>query len=590
MPDALVNLFQRDSHWVLDGDPYILDRAANAIPAATRSRGGKLRVPMTDEAAVELLWFNERFRFNCNDRIGSDLRKASGRFKMATLQANMARAGKPIKSVDVKFRVGKKARDYQIEDCHIFRTKKRVLFAHQLGVGKTISAATSIASPEHLPALIVPPATLTYHWKEQLEDFLANVDVHIVASMKNYKTDCICKCSSCGEVLESIQELTCPHCLCQEFEWKQPDVWICPYSKIDAWKWTLGGVGLKSMVLDEAQFLRTGKSKRYKAVHELSNKVEGVVALSGTPIHNYGGEIYNVMDALSPGVFGTRGNFNANYCEFDPSKAAQKLREPEVLHNYLVRNNLMVRRTRKDVGREIPPSQRIIQEVDFNMETFQREARNSDAKRLAKSLLNLTNKQSDRFHEESMAFDAIMRQATGIAKAESAASFTEMLLESGEPVILFGYSRPVYEIWMHMLKPYKPAFWTGSETPALKQKSRKDFMDGETSLFICSLASSTGIDGLQHRCNVGVFGELDWSPAVIDQSEGRYARDGQKNPTMTYILMSDYGTDPPMSDALGVKAGQIKGLLGDKSKSSVLSPEVGKRNIRALAQRFLEVL
>lgn len=72
-------------------------------------------------------------------------------------------------------------------------------------------------------------------------------------------------------------------------------------------------------------------------------------------------------------------------------------------------------------------------------------------------------------------------------------------------------------------------------------------------------AVGNGIDGLQHACRTVVFGELEWPPGVIDQNIGRVQRDGQTDPVTAYILVSESGSDPVMTEVLGVKREQLEG-------------------------------
>ena len=85
--------------------------------------------------------------------------------------------------------------------------------------------------------------------------------------------------------------------------------------------------------------------------------------MSASPIYNYGGEIFNVFDALRPGCLGDWNEFAAEHCtNYDRSRAS--LKDPDGFGSYLRSNFLMLRRTRKDVGRELGPCQRITIPVD----------------------------------------------------------------------------------------------------------------------------------------------------------------------------------------------------------------------------------
>ena len=54
------------------------------------------------------------------------------------------------------------------------------------------------------------------------------------------------------------------------------------------------------------------------------------------------------------------------------------------------------------------------------------------------------------------------------------------------------------------------------------------FISGKTKVFVMSLRTGAGLDGLQEKCSTIVHEELDWSPGVHEQCRGRYFRDGRQ--------------------------------------------------------------
>jgi SNF2 family DNA or RNA helicase len=118
-----------------------------------------------------------------------------------------------------------------------------------------------------------------------------------------------------------------------------------------------------------------------------------------------------------------------------------------------------------------------------------------------------------------------MRQATGLAKAPHVADFVRLLVESGERVILFGWHHAVYRIWEERLSDLGVAWYTGTESATKKDAEFSRFLRKEVPILVMSLRAGAGLDGLQHGCRTLVFGELDWSPAVLAQCEGRLHRD-----------------------------------------------------------------
>src|SRR5690606_29473386 len=132
----------------------------------------------------------------------------------------------------------------------------------------------------------------------------------------------------------------------------------------------------------------------------------------------------------------------------------------------------------------------------------------------------------------------LLRQATGIAKAPYVAEFVRLLVQSGESVVVFAWHRAVYDVLLSRLASLHPVMYTGSESPAQKQNALDRFRKGDSQVFLMSLRAGAGLNGLQERCSVAVFAELDWSPGVHEQCIGRLARDGQSSPVLAYFLVA----------------------------------------------------
>jgi hypothetical protein len=181
-------------------------------------------------------------------------------------------------------------------------------------------------------------------------------------------------------------------------------------------------------------------------------------------------------------------------------------------------------------------------------------------------------------------FDWKLRQATGLAKAPYVARFVDLLLESGERVVLYGWHHAVYDVWKKELARWEPGFFTGQESSAQKEKAREEFMEGKSRVLCMSLRAGAGLDGLQHVCATTVFGELDWSPQVHTQCIGRLHRDGQKRPVVAYYLLADEGSDPVVADVLGLKRAQSEPVLDPNAP--LIQPKQTLDRVRLLAKDY----
>jgi SNF2 family DNA or RNA helicase len=286
-----------------------------------------------------------------------------------------------------------------------------------------------------------------------------------------------------------------------------------------------------------------------------------------------------VLNIIKPGCLGEEHDFIREWAGDHYGKTVI-IKNPQALGTYLREQFLFLRRTRSDVGMELPRINTIIQNIDYDEESLQK------FEQIAKVLAIKVTQGS--FMERGQAareLDMLARQSTGVAKAKGVAAFVRMLLESGEPVLLGGWHREVYDIWQEELSDFNPVFYTGAESAKQKSESEARFVSGETNLMIMSLRSGIGVDGLQNRCSTVVYGEFDWSPKVHDQFTGRIDRPGQPDPVTVYFLTSDAGSDPLIIDLLGLKASQSAAIIDPMQVMT--DQHSDESRIKLLAQQYL---
>ena len=163
--------------------------------------------------------------------------------------------------------------------------------------------------------------------------------------------------------------------------------------------------------------------------------------------------------------------------------------------------------------------------------------------------------------------------------------FVRALLAADERVLLFAHHHAVMDVYRQELRDARPAFITGRESAAMKEKAGERFMTGQTNLCCVSLRASSGLN-LQ-RATCVVFGELDWSPAVHSQAEDRAHRIGQRDSLLCYYLVSPRGSDAQMQETLGLKTSQFLLLMGDTPVSEAQAA-AGANYARAHVERLLQ--
>lgn len=550
----------RDTYWRIEGEPFVRARLKRVFPRAPQQAGAVLRLSATPENTRELQWFLQRYpmavdRPEVMDELAQ--RHICAERRLAALleghepPASLALAEPP--------------RPYQALAAQMLEVRGGYLLADDLGLGKTVSAICGMLIPGSLPCLVVVPAHLPRQWAAAIKRFAPQLTTHILKKGTPYPL---------VRDRRPAQESLLPPAL--------PDVIITSYHKLRGWAETLAGQ-VRLVVFDECQALRSPGTEIHSAAAHVAGSSWRRLGLSATPIYNYGSEFFHVVNVLAPDALGQYDEFLREWCTSAPGDKA-RLSDAKEFGSYLRREGIMLRRTRADVGRELPALTKVVHDIEADQSALDK--LKGDAVALAKVVL----RHNEQFRGEKMQaageFDALMRQATGIAKAPYVVEFVKILLDSGEPVVLFGWHRAVYDIWMEGLAEFSPVLYTGSESAQQKADAIEAFTSGRSRVLIMSLRSGAGVDGLQGHCNTVVFGELDWSPGVHEQCMGRVHRDGQGEACIAYFLVAEDGADPIMIDVLGVKREQIEGVRNPDA-GLVERADTGENNIRRLAREFL---
>lgn len=560
--------------WHIDAEPHVLLKLKRVFGGIAKADSQDIQIADSLDVSRDLAWFCERYPLKVTPADFLAARVSEHR-ERETLVAKLLKG-----HVDTRrFELTSPPRDYQRQGAEICLATRGTLIGDDLGLGKTVEMICVLTDPRTRPALVVAPTHLQRQWRDEIKKFLPQLSVHILKQTTPYDY------SAPKRFRDGQLSLISMH----------PDVLIVNYHKLHGWVETLAGL-VKCVIADEVHELRSGPprgsgntkrgSQKYLAFRGIGDRAEFRAGASATPIFNYGGEVFYIIDALNPGALGDYDEFCREHASHVGDKP--RLKEPEAFGAELRARGLMIRRTRKDVGRELKPMTRVPHHVDCDESAIN--AIRSSAGELARIILGQSGRKLEK-NEAFLAggeFDAQLRAATGLAKAPYVAEFVKLLLETETKVVLFGWHRAVYDVWTDLLKDFKPVLYTGSESEKQKDEAKQAFVKGDSRLLIISLRSGAGLDGLQYSgCRTVVFGELDWSPAAHEQCEGRIDRDGQPEPVMAYYLIADSGSDPVVADVLGVKRQQLEGLRDPDGQRGLARLDTGGAHVKRLAEEFL---
>tara|TARA_R110002033_G_scaffold135713_2_gene175241 strand:+ start:10696 stop:12447 length:1752 start_codon:yes stop_codon:yes gene_type:complete len=547
------NLKLVNSAWTLvDIEPHVVIRLKQLFPRIPKSSSKLFTLNDTLETASDLLWFTQRYPLSISDTDLRYLKKQEKLFNKEQAQANSILMPTYTPNNRAGLLDGQSLRNYQLIGLDLIEAVKRTLIIDDVGLGKTYLGLGIGLLPNTLPIVFVVEPHLQDQWAEKASEFI-NLSVYKPKGNTPYLLP-------------------------------KADIYIFKYSQLSPWVDVLAAGWIKAIVYDEVQQLRRGtESNRGMAALGINQVVPVVVGLTATLIYNYGIEAFNISNMIRPGVLGSKEEFLREWCSSGYGQSNDKgiVTDPDSLGSYLKEAKMMLRRTKADVGQVAMQLEPHIEWVSPNMRKV------ADMEVLAEQLAVKTL--SGSYMERGQAareFDLKMREMTGIAKAHSVAAYARMFIESGTPLILFGWHRAVYAVWEKELSDLNPLFYTGSETQVQKERNKKAFIAGESDLLIMSLRSGAGTDGIQHRCSTVIFGEEDWSPQVMTQCIGRVDRDGQLEPVFVFHAVTNYGSDPEILALLGVKSSQARGIQDPGSK--LVGKQTDADRIKKLAQSYLK--
>lgn len=531
--------------WVLDAvEPHVSIRLKQLFPRVPKASAPPYLLPNDPPTCADLEWFTGRYPMTGTDADMAALRNGRAAFDKRMADAERILAPDYTPPVLAGLKPGKSLRQHQAAAVELLGLTGGLLVGDDVGEGKTFTAMGACLLPGALPAMVVCDPHIQVQWAERFAEF-TTLTTHCVTGTRPYALP-------------------------------PADVVILRWTQLMGWADMFELLGCGLVAFDECQELRTGLTTgRGTGANRLCQAARMRLGLTATPIYGYGVEIWEVMRFLRPEVLGPYGDFMR---EWAPKG---HIKDPKALGAFLREQHAMVRQ-RKASERVT----RLVQTVEHDEADLA--SIDDVARRLA---IQATTGTFTERGEATRQLDLLARQRTGIAKARAVAAVARILVEAGTPIILAGWHREVYAIWLEALSDLKPAMYTGSETTAAKKREMARFLSGETDIFILSLRSGRGVDGLQARSQFVVFGELDWSPQVHHQVIGRLDRegsmiDGTEDDITALFLVADDGSDPPMMEVLGLKNSESTGIV---------DPDLGVQTVRAdgaglrrLVERYLD--
>lgn len=217
---------------------------------------------------------------------------------------------------------------------------KNVILADEMGLGKTVSACAFLSSlyfefKATLPCLVLVPLSTMPNWLAEFSLWAPNLNV--------------VEYHGCAKARAVIRQ----------YEWHASDsgesnrktaaykfnVLLTTYEMVLADSSHLRGVPWEVLVVDEGHRLKNSGSKLFSLLNTFS--FQHRVLLTGTPLQNNIGEMYNLLNFLQPASFPSLSSFEENFNDLTTAEKVEELKKLVAPH--------MLRRLKKDAMQNIPP-------------------------------------------------------------------------------------------------------------------------------------------------------------------------------------------------------------------------------------------
>ena len=382
---------------------------------------------------------------------------------------------------------------YQIKGARkIHEFKGRVLLADSMGLGKSAQALMyQQRHPEISPVIIVCPASLKYNWEnEALKHF--NLKSEILFGSKNTR----------------------------KTKKKNPLITIVNYDILTSWMEYLLSLNAQYLIIDEGHLLGNRNIKRTKAVKHLSLNIPHIVALTGTPITNKPTEMWALLNIIRPDLFPSFYSFANRY-----SKRQRKpwgvvysgCNNMKELNEILTRE-VMIRRRKQDVIKELPVKQRIILPVEIEDRKDYAHANQDFLNWLAtKYRARLANAE----RAAGLTKIGYLRRLVAQLKLKSILEWIDsFLINSDEKLIVFGVHREILNTINQRYSKISVLI-NGSVTLNERKIREHEFQnDNRIRLFLGNIKAA-GVGLNLTAASTVLFAELGWTPTEMIQAEDR---------------------------------------------------------------------
>ena len=458
------------------------------------------------------------------------------------------------------------------------------VLADDMGLGKTVQALALLAVEKAQgrldgPALVVAPTSLMANWRREAERFAP--DLRVLTLHGHDRADRF------GAIPESDLVLTTYPLIARD------------HAVLAARTWPL-------LLLDEAQTIKNPDAATTKLLLGIAARHR--VCMTGTPLENNLDELWSLFAFACPGLLGDRKSF-ARVWRNPIEKQGDRERGQQLARRV---KPFLLRRTKAEVARELPPKTEIIERIDlqgpqrdvYEAIRLSMHARVSAAiaergwarsrivildallklrqaccdPRLLKQPVADSDDKARLTRRNKARKPAVKPIDAGSAKLDRLEEMLVELLAEGRRILVFSQFTSMLSLIQGRLAARSVAYALLTGDTRDREAAIRQFEDGAVGVFLVSLkAGGTGLNLI--AADTVILYDPWWNPAVEDQAVDRAYRIGQTKPVFVHKLVAS-GTIEEKMEVLKERKSALAQSLFDHEGAPTL----------AMTQADLEIL
>lgn len=417
--------------------------------------------------------------------------------------------------------------------------------ADDMGLGKTATTLAHLATRPG-PHLVVCPLSVVHNWCAEAARFTPWLQVAVHHGSDRVRGDAV------DQLIPS-------------------DIVVTTYGLLSRDVDSLGAVAWSTLVLDEAQNVKNHLTRAARAVRHI--RADQKIALTGTPVENHLGELWSILDAVNPGLYGSATQFNDRYAkpiqrDGDPAATAalRTLTQPFILRRTKADKTLLPElpdKIEQIAWATLTREQATMYQAVVDQLLADAQAA-SGMKRRGLVLAALTRLKQICNHPAHAAGDG-SRIAGRSGKLTRFDELVDDLLANGERALVFTQFREMGLILQRHIRDrllIDAPFLHGGVSRTGRDAMVQRFQSGMGSpLLLVSLkAGGTGLN-LTSASQV-IHYDRWWNPAVEDQATDRAWRLGQSQTVLVHKLVCEGTLEERISQLIDDKRKLADSVLG----------------------------